>query len=186
MRPWDLSPIIGLFQTTAAKVVILCMRLLPIGVLGGKGCSLPFPRRVFAPWLAGMYLCDYLQPSETFECPPIQKFSSWKTRANMMAEARLQHTYKQALQYYKMIPKQNMTSNQISLSSNRSSSPNSCNGSMNNENENCPYVLEAITDLVELGSTAKDIISLIAQDLGSATGELALFMVSKCLSAGDQ
>ncbi|KAG4947307.1 hypothetical protein JHK87_043314 [Glycine soja] len=161
----------------------------------GKGCSLPFPRRVFAPWLAGMYLCDYLQPSETFECPPIQKFSSWKTRANMMAEARLQHTYKQALQYYKMIPKQNMTSNQISLSSNRSSSPNSCNGSMNNENEvkfkiaschsflnenkaalvqNC---IDCVMDLcnwllalsfvhlylVELGSTAKDIISLIAQ-----------------------
>jgi len=29
--------------------------------------------------------------------------------------------------------------------------------------QNCPYVLEAITDLVELGSTAKDIILLIAQ-----------------------
>ncbi|KAG4957682.1 hypothetical protein JHK85_044062 [Glycine max] len=34
-----------------------------------------------------------------------------------------------------MIPKQNRTSNQISLSSNRSSSPDSCNGLMNNENE---------------------------------------------------
>ncbi|KAG5048640.1 hypothetical protein JHK85_009743 [Glycine max] len=32
-----------------------------------KGCSLPFPRRVFAPWLAGVYVCDYLQPSETVE-----------------------------------------------------------------------------------------------------------------------
>ncbi|KAK7311725.1 hypothetical protein RJT34_10036 [Clitoria ternatea] len=32
-----------------------------------KGCSLPFPRRVFAPWLAGLYVCDYLQPSETVE-----------------------------------------------------------------------------------------------------------------------
>ncbi|WVZ19620.1 hypothetical protein V8G54_006942 [Vigna mungo] len=29
--------------------------------------SLPFPRRVFAPWLAGVYVCDYLQPSETVE-----------------------------------------------------------------------------------------------------------------------
>ncbi|CAJ2638004.1 unnamed protein product [Trifolium pratense] len=32
-----------------------------------KECNLPFPRRVFAPWLAGMYVCDYLQPSETVE-----------------------------------------------------------------------------------------------------------------------
>ncbi|XP_027354018.1 protein odr-4 homolog isoform X3 [Abrus precatorius] len=32
-----------------------------------KGCSLPFPRRVFTPWLAGVYVCDYLQPSETVE-----------------------------------------------------------------------------------------------------------------------
>ncbi|WVY94953.1 hypothetical protein V8G54_034041 [Vigna mungo] len=154
------------------------------------------------------------------------------------------HTYKQALQYYKMIPKQNMTS-RGSLTSNRSSSPNSCNGSVINENEvkfkiasshcflnenkaalvemegipnkarnlamnlllgklyrvsrhsraapsglmstsiimseltafalgkrncvvhsatwHCPYILEAITALAELGSTAKDIISLFPQ-----------------------
>lgn len=32
-----------------------------------KGCSLPFPKRVFAPWLAGVYVCDYLQPAETVE-----------------------------------------------------------------------------------------------------------------------
>ncbi|XP_057434874.1 uncharacterized protein LOC130727687 [Lotus japonicus] len=32
-----------------------------------KGYSLPFPRRVFALWLAGAYVCDYLQPSETVE-----------------------------------------------------------------------------------------------------------------------
>ncbi|KAL2340040.1 hypothetical protein Fmac_007980 [Flemingia macrophylla] len=32
-----------------------------------KGCSLPFPRRVFAPWLAGVFVCDYLEPSETVE-----------------------------------------------------------------------------------------------------------------------
>lgn len=135
------------------------------------------------------------------------------------------HTYKQALQYYKMIPKQNTTSSRSSLSSNRSSSPNSCNGSVINENEvkfkiaschcflnenkaalvemegiptkarnlpmnlllgklyrisrhiraavaiykecirHCPYVLEAITALAELGSTAKDIISLFPQTL---------------------
>ncbi|XP_027363285.1 anaphase-promoting complex subunit 7 isoform X2 [Abrus precatorius] len=133
------------------------------------------------------------------------------------------HTYKQALQYYKMIPKQNMGSSRSSLSSNRSSSPNSCNVSVINENEvkfkiaschcflnenkaalvemegipskarnlpmnlllgklyrisrhsraavsiykeclrHCPYVLEAITALSELGSTAKDIISLFPQ-----------------------
>ncbi|XAR62048.1 hypothetical protein NMG60_11016631 [Bertholletia excelsa] len=32
-----------------------------------KQCSLQFPRRVFVPWLAGTYICDYLQPSETIE-----------------------------------------------------------------------------------------------------------------------
>uniref|UniRef100_A0A2N9F685 Protein odr-4 homolog n=1 Tax=Fagus sylvatica TaxID=28930 RepID=A0A2N9F685_FAGSY len=32
-----------------------------------KECSLSFPRRVFVPWLAGTYICDYLQPSETLE-----------------------------------------------------------------------------------------------------------------------
>ncbi|KAK7351544.1 hypothetical protein VNO77_11086 [Canavalia gladiata] len=32
-----------------------------------KGCNLPFPRRVFTPWLAGVYVCDYLQSSETVE-----------------------------------------------------------------------------------------------------------------------
>ncbi|XP_027354017.1 protein odr-4 homolog isoform X2 [Abrus precatorius] len=55
-----------------------------------KGCSLPFPRRVFTPWLAGVYVCDYLQPSETVECPHIQKFTSWKIRANLMAKVRVQ------------------------------------------------------------------------------------------------
>ena len=67
----------------------------------------------------------------------IQKLSFWGERRKLILISSVddQHTYKQALQYYKMIPKQNMTSNQISLSSNRSSSPNSCNGSMNNENE---------------------------------------------------
>lgn len=133
------------------------------------------------------------------------------------------YTYKQALQYYKMIPKQNMSSSRNALSSNRSSSPNSCNLSVINENEVkfkiaschsslnetkaalveiegipskarnlsmnlllgklyrisrhsraavtiykeclriCPYVLEAIIALSELGSTAKDIISLFPQ-----------------------
>ncbi|XP_030528714.1 protein odr-4 homolog [Rhodamnia argentea] len=32
-----------------------------------KPSGLLFPRRVFAPWLAGMFICDYLQPSETLE-----------------------------------------------------------------------------------------------------------------------
>ncbi|KAA8538220.1 hypothetical protein F0562_027957 [Nyssa sinensis] len=32
-----------------------------------KQCSLSFPRRIFVPWLAGTYICDYLQPSETLE-----------------------------------------------------------------------------------------------------------------------
>ncbi|KAL6955324.1 hypothetical protein U1Q18_042877 [Sarracenia purpurea var. burkii] len=32
-----------------------------------KQYSLPFPRRVFIPWLSGTYICDYLQPSETLE-----------------------------------------------------------------------------------------------------------------------
>ncbi|XP_048439652.1 protein odr-4 homolog isoform X3 [Pyrus x bretschneideri] len=29
--------------------------------------NLSLPRRVFVPWLAGTFVCDYLQPSETFE-----------------------------------------------------------------------------------------------------------------------
>ncbi|KAJ6391381.1 hypothetical protein OIU77_025374 [Salix suchowensis] len=32
-----------------------------------KTCFLTFPRRVFVPWLAGTFICDYLQPSETVE-----------------------------------------------------------------------------------------------------------------------
>ncbi|GAB4852481.1 hypothetical protein Ancab_016695 [Ancistrocladus abbreviatus] len=32
-----------------------------------KQCTLPLPRRVFIPWLAGTFICDYLQPSETLE-----------------------------------------------------------------------------------------------------------------------
>lgn len=32
-----------------------------------KESSLPLPRRVFVPWLAGTYICDYLQSSETLE-----------------------------------------------------------------------------------------------------------------------
>ncbi|KAB2030394.1 hypothetical protein ES319_D05G228700v1 [Gossypium barbadense] len=32
-----------------------------------KNCNLSLPRRVFVPWLAGTYICDYLQPSETLE-----------------------------------------------------------------------------------------------------------------------
>ncbi|KAF5740121.1 protein odr-4 isoform X1 [Tripterygium wilfordii] len=32
-----------------------------------KTCSLPFPRRVFVPWLENTFICDYLQPSETLE-----------------------------------------------------------------------------------------------------------------------
>ncbi|KAI9123049.1 hypothetical protein K1719_005938 [Acacia pycnantha] len=134
------------------------------------------------------------------------------------------HNYKQALQYYKMIPKQNTPSSRSSLSSNRSSSPNSYNVSAINENEvkfkiaschyslnenkaalvemegipskarnlqmnlllaklyrnsrhnraavaiykeclrHCPFIIEAITALAELGSTAKDIISLFPQN----------------------
>ncbi|KAK1388389.1 Zinc-binding dehydrogenase family oxidoreductase [Heracleum sosnowskyi] len=30
-------------------------------------CSIAFPRRVFVPWLADTYICDYIQPSETLE-----------------------------------------------------------------------------------------------------------------------
>uniref|UniRef100_A0A2N9J0J6 Anaphase-promoting complex subunit 7 n=1 Tax=Fagus sylvatica TaxID=28930 RepID=A0A2N9J0J6_FAGSY len=133
------------------------------------------------------------------------------------------HNYKQALQYYKIIPKQNSTSSRSSLPPNRSSSPNSFNISAINENEvkfkiaschsalsenraaigemegipgkarnlqmnllmgklyrisrhirpaiscykeclrHCPFVLEAITALAEMGATAKDIISLFPQ-----------------------
>ncbi|XP_057957932.1 anaphase-promoting complex subunit 7 isoform X2 [Malania oleifera] len=132
------------------------------------------------------------------------------------------HTYKQALQHYKIIPKQNTTTSRNSLSaSNRSSSPNSFNISAINENEFkiaschcalnenraaliemegipskarnlqmnltmgklyrnsrhiraatacykeclriCPYIIEAIIALAELGVAPKDIISLFPQ-----------------------
>ncbi|KAK7245695.1 hypothetical protein RIF29_40544 [Crotalaria pallida] len=135
------------------------------------------------------------------------------------------NTYKQALQCYKMIPKQAMTSSsRTSLSSTRSSSPSSCNVPVINDNEvkfkiaschcslnenkaalvemegipskarnltmnmllgklyrisrhsraavtiykeclrHCPYALEAIIALAELGSSSKDIISLFPQN----------------------
>ncbi|GMH13660.1 hypothetical protein Nepgr_015501 [Nepenthes gracilis] len=32
-----------------------------------KQATLQLPRRIFIPWLAGTFICDYLQPSETFE-----------------------------------------------------------------------------------------------------------------------
>ncbi|XVF64937.1 hypothetical protein PTKIN_Ptkin09bG0206500 [Pterospermum kingtungense] len=32
-----------------------------------KNCNLSLPRRVFVPWLAGTFICDYLQSSETLE-----------------------------------------------------------------------------------------------------------------------
>ncbi|KAL1200924.1 hypothetical protein V5N11_031623 [Cardamine amara subsp. amara] len=32
-----------------------------------KACNLCLPRRVLVPWLAGMYICDYLQPFESVE-----------------------------------------------------------------------------------------------------------------------
>ncbi|KAK9930110.1 hypothetical protein M0R45_027166 [Rubus argutus] len=32
-----------------------------------KTCRLSLPRRVFIPWLSGTFVCDYLQPFETFE-----------------------------------------------------------------------------------------------------------------------
>ncbi|KAL5559902.1 hypothetical protein UlMin_036113 [Ulmus minor] len=32
-----------------------------------KICNISFPRRVFVPWLAGTFVCDYLQSSETLE-----------------------------------------------------------------------------------------------------------------------
>ncbi|KAF3447451.1 hypothetical protein FNV43_RR12637 [Rhamnella rubrinervis] len=39
---------------------------LPVHMLG-KTCSLSLPRRVFVPWLADTFVCDYLQSSETLE-----------------------------------------------------------------------------------------------------------------------
>lgn len=41
-----------------------------------KTCSLSFPRRVFVPWLAGTYICDYLQPSETLEVCNLDKHNT--------------------------------------------------------------------------------------------------------------
>ncbi|CAN0900562.1 Anaphase-promoting complex subunit 7 [Linum grandiflorum] len=141
---------------------------------------------------------------------------------DLHASAQMLHTYKQALQCCKIIPKQNSTSARTSLST-RSSSPSSLNASVINENEvkfkiaschfslnetrlaiaemegipskartlqmslllaklfrhsrhnryaiacyreclrHCPYVIEAIIALAELGVAAKDINSLLSQ-----------------------
>eukprot|EP00258_Populus_trichocarpa_P049949 XP_024465968.1 anaphase-promoting complex subunit 7 isoform X2 [Populus trichocarpa] len=146
------------------------------------------------------------------------------------------HTYKQALHYCKIIPKQSSTTSRSSLS-NRSSSPNSFNISAINENEvkfkiaschsamnetraalvemegipskartlqmsllmaklyrssrhtrfaitcykeclrHCPFVIEAIIALAELGVAAKDIISLFLQfELVDILGALLLWL----------
>ncbi|KAM1465666.1 hypothetical protein COP1_044309 [Malus domestica] len=45
-------------ETPASHIVLQSFR---------KTCSLSLPRRVLVPWLAGTFVCDYLQPSETFE-----------------------------------------------------------------------------------------------------------------------
>ncbi|KAF9678025.1 hypothetical protein SADUNF_Sadunf08G0168900 [Salix dunnii] len=140
----------------------------------------------------------------------------------LYSSAQILHTYKQALHYYKIIPKQSSATSRSSLS-NRSSSPNSFNISAINENEvkfkiaschatlnetraalvemegipskartlqmsllmaklyrsskhtrlaitcykeclrHCPFVIEAIIALAELGVAAKDVISLFSQ-----------------------
>lgn len=48
-------------------VVTYCWLPLDIHDQSRKPSGLSFPRRVFAPWLAGTLICDYLQPSETLE-----------------------------------------------------------------------------------------------------------------------
>ncbi|XP_018848697.2 protein odr-4 homolog [Juglans regia] len=57
----DISPEASDGTSTDKPVSQLVLHLLR------KECSLSFPRRVFVPWLAGTYICDYLQPSETLE-----------------------------------------------------------------------------------------------------------------------
>ena len=58
----------------------------------------------------------------------------WRMHCMICFSVWWQHTYRQELQYYKII-KQNSTTSRSSLSSNRSSSPNSFNISAINENE---------------------------------------------------
>ncbi|KAM1292893.1 hypothetical protein ACFX13_020180 [Malus domestica] len=45
-------------ETPVSQIVLQSFR---------QSCNLSLPRRVFVPWLAGTFVCDYLQPSETFE-----------------------------------------------------------------------------------------------------------------------
>ncbi|KAK9110796.1 hypothetical protein Sjap_018856 [Stephania japonica] len=54
---------------TAASRETFSDKSLPQAVLHllRKPCGLIFPRRVLIPWLADSFICDYLQPSETFE-----------------------------------------------------------------------------------------------------------------------
>ncbi|KAL8150474.1 hypothetical protein V2J09_020282 [Rumex salicifolius] len=45
-------------ETTGNSIILQPLR---------KQCTLEFPRRVFIPWLSDMFICDYLQPTETLE-----------------------------------------------------------------------------------------------------------------------
>lgn len=39
----------------------------PLSCNWSEPCSFVFPRRVLVPWLDGIFICDYLQPTETFQ-----------------------------------------------------------------------------------------------------------------------
>ncbi|MBA0566023.1 hypothetical protein Golob_010874 [Gossypium lobatum] len=53
-------------EKPVSQLVLHSLRCISCAV-DKKNCNLSLPRRVFVPWLAGTYICDYLQPSETIE-----------------------------------------------------------------------------------------------------------------------
>ncbi|MBA0808255.1 hypothetical protein Gohar_024009 [Gossypium harknessii] len=53
-------------EKPVSQLVLHSLRCISCAV-DKKNCNLSLPRRVFVPWLAGTYICDYLQPSETLE-----------------------------------------------------------------------------------------------------------------------
>ncbi|KAL3504988.1 hypothetical protein ACH5RR_034829 [Cinchona calisaya] len=59
----DDDRVAGLHLSTGKQIPLLDLQLQR------QYSSLSFPRRLFVPWLAGTYICDYILPSETIEVP---------------------------------------------------------------------------------------------------------------------
>ncbi|XP_031377159.1 protein odr-4 homolog [Punica granatum] len=95
-----------------------------------KPSTLSFPQRVFAPWLAGTYICDYLQPSETLQvlkdhCAELLSVEV-QTDAFKILEPELEVSSEIAKSFWEAVTPSNSTSKslvkELSSNSTRSSS----------------------------------------------------------------